>query len=138
MRIMTSETKPKRQGNWKPGPGRPKGSRNAATLRREAALAAAMNAVAFAGPEASSALGLLQSIYRSPAVPISDRMRAASLAATFETPKSGTVPQAPRGSEGLADRLNEAYRRTGRGPPKETTKRTLSPEDAALLKAMLG
>lgn len=135
---MSPDIKAKRQGNWKAGPGRPKGSRNASTLRREAALAAAMDAVAFAGPDAASALGLLQSIYRSPAVPIGDRMRAASLAAAFETPKSGTVPQAPKGAEGLADRLNEAFRRTGRTEEADGGGGAPSPEALAMLKAMLG
>src|SRR4051812_6741511 len=54
----------------------------------------------------TDALGLLQSIYRSPGVSLSVRMRAAIAALPFERPKLAVV--ATTTSEDLAERLERA------------------------------
>jgi hypothetical protein len=73
-------------------------------------------AVVEIGPGASS-LELLQAIYRSPHVPLSTRMRAASMAIPFEHPKLGvTVNVNDDGS--FAARLDAAIQRSTNGHAK--------------------
>ena len=82
-------TKPKRQGNYKPGPGRPKGSKNKKTLALEAAARKAMEGVegAFEG----DAHAFLQSVYQNPEVPLEVRILAATKALRVEKPALSAV-----------------------------------------------
>ena len=81
--------KPKRQGNYKPGTGRPKGSKNKKTLALEAAAREAMEGVdgAFEG----DAHMFLQSVYRNPEVPLEIRILAATKALRVEKPALSAV-----------------------------------------------
>ena len=81
--------KPKRQGNYKPGTGRPKGSKNKKTLALEAAASKAMEGVdrAFEG----DAHMFLQSVYKNPEVPLEVRILAATKALLVEKPALSAV-----------------------------------------------
>ena len=77
-----------------------------------------------------SALDYLQSIYRDPLQPASVRMRAASIAIAFESPKLSVVAAiADDGS--FAERLDRALTRSGhnsaKAPPKLITYRPNEP-----------
>jgi hypothetical protein len=115
-------------------PGRPKGSRSKHVLAREAALAAAMGEVAFG--DVGDSLDLLRRVMRSPAVPLQDRMRAALALASFDAAKLAPVAPPREADNGLAKRLEEAFRRTGRGWPSSAPTE-LTPEQQAELEAML-
>lgn len=115
-------------------PGRPRGSRNKASIARDLALAAAMGEVAFG--DVGDSLDLLRRVLRSPAVPLQDRMRAALALAPYDGAK--LAPVAPPAKDGgpLAQRLAEAYARTGRGLASAAAP-VLTPEQQAELEAML-
>ena len=114
-------------------PGRPRGSRNKASILRDQSLLAAMGAVAFGDVEDS--LDLLRAVMRSPSVPLQDRLRCAFALAPFDAPKVAPVPPPPAPNATLAQRLEEAFRRTGRGPAPAPL--GLTPEEQAELEAML-
>jgi hypothetical protein len=61
-----------------------------------------------------TALELLQSIYRSPGVSISMRMRAASLALPFEAPKLSAMALTSMTSHDFAIALDKAIERSGK------------------------
>lgn len=115
-------------------PGRPKGSKSAHVKAREAALAAAMGAVEFGN--VADSLDLLRAVMRSPAVPLQERLRCALALAPFDAPKVAPVSPPPPPNATLAQRLEEAMRRTGRGWP-ESAPSELTPEQRAELEAML-
>lgn len=81
---MTVGQKVKRTGNYKAGPGRPKGRRNNKTLALEEAARRAAEAVgeAFDG----DAHAFLQAVYKNPEVPLEIRIQAASKALRVEKP----------------------------------------------------
>lgn len=118
------------------GPGRPPGRKNNATLMKEAAAREALAAITPAsGPASSSALALLQTLYRDDRLPLEVRMKAASLAAPLEVARPAPAPP-PKDDSALHERLRDALIRTGKlavvAPPSG-----ISPEDAAALREML-
>ena len=65
-------------------------------------------------PEPTS-LDLLQAVYRNPDVPLSVRMRAASIAIAYETPKLSVVASVSDPAA-FAERLERAIQRSGIRP----------------------
>ncbi|WP_372624348.1 hypothetical protein [Falsiroseomonas sp.] len=115
-------------------PGRPRGSRSRHVLEREAALRSAMGAIEFGN--VSDSLDLLRAVMRSPAVNLQDRLRCALALAPFDAPKVAPVAPPREADIGLAKRLEEAFRRTGRGWPSSAPPE-LTPEQQAELETML-
>jgi hypothetical protein len=76
-----------------------------------------------------TALELLQSIYRSPGVSISMRMRAASLALPFEAPKLSAMALTSMTSHDFAIALDKAIERWGE--KRNASDRTPDTGDAA-------
>ena len=62
-----------------------------------------------AGPEATTSLDLLRSVYQDPTLPLATRMRAAALALPFEFPKL-SVTASVKG-RGMANAIEAAYRK---------------------------
>jgi hypothetical protein len=114
-------------------PGRPRGSRSKHVIQREQMLAAAMGQIEFAG--VSDSLTLLRAVMANPAVNLQDRLRCALALASFDAAKLAPVPPPPSPNATLAQRLEEALRRTGRGPAASPS--SLTPEEQAELEAML-
>ncbi len=118
--------------------GRPFGSRNQATLLREAAARAALEGITpDGGPASASALTLLQTLYRDARLPLELRMKAAALAAPLEVARPVPVPP-PKENVPLAQSLDAAFKRTGRARLVTPEQRTLSADDEASLAEMLG
>jgi hypothetical protein len=115
-------------------PGRPKGAKSKTTLAREAALRAAMGAVEFGN--VADSLDLLRAVMRSPAVPLQERLRCALALAPFDAPRVAPVAPPKEADPGLALRLEEAFRRTGRGPAS-VVPASLTPDEQAALTEML-
>ena len=84
MTYPASPPRPKRKGNYKPGPGRPPGRKNNKTLALEEAArqAAAQIDGAFEG----DAHQFLQWVYKNPDFPIEVRIQAAGRALRVEKP----------------------------------------------------
>jgi hypothetical protein len=77
--------------------------------------------------DANGSLGLLQSIYRSPTMPLSVRMRAAIEALPFEHPKLSVIASLNGGD--FADRLEKAFTRSGKVIEVEPTRpKTIVPD----------
>lgn len=104
--------RPKRRGNYKAGPGRPKGSKNKATLAVEAAAreAAASIDEAFEG----DAHAFLAAVYRNPAVPLELRILAASRALRVEKPTLTAAHGRLDVQFNIGARLEAAQRRLAR------------------------
>ena len=81
---MFSSVRPKRTGNYKPGPGRPPGRKNNRTLELEAAAREA--AAGVDGSFEGDAHAFLASIYKNPRLPLDLRILAASRALRVEKP----------------------------------------------------
>lgn len=114
---MNTTAKPKRSGNYKPGPGRPAGRKNNRTLELEAALREATAAL----PEQfeGDAHAFLASVYKNPAFPIETRILAAGKALRVEKPALTSTQGKLEVSVGMAERLKAARARVigGGGTP---------------------
>jgi hypothetical protein len=66
-------------------------------------------------PEGETALGLLQAIYRNKRAPLSVRMRAATIAIQYESPRLA-VTGVLRDDAGFAAQLERAIARSGVAP----------------------
>ena len=79
------------------------------------------------GLDDNGSLGLLQSIYSSPAMPLSVRMRAAIEALPFETPKLAVTASLSSGD--FADRLEKAFSRSAKVIEADPTRpKTIVPD----------
>ncbi len=109
MTNTAAPPKPKRQGNYKAGPGRPPGRKNNKTLALEEAtrLAAASIDEAFEG----DAHAFLTAVYRDPAVPLEIRIMAAGKALRVEKPALSASHSVSEVNVNLATRLEAARRR---------------------------
>ena len=103
-RPMFFAVRPKRTGNYKPGPGRPPGRKNNRTLELEAATRKA--AAGIDGSFEGDAHAFLASVYKNPRLPLDVRMLAASRALRVEKPVPLTVHESPY--HGLATALAAA------------------------------
>ncbi len=112
MTDTAAPSKPKRQGNYKPGPGRPPGRKNNKTLALEAATrqAAASIDQAFVG----DAHAFLTAVYRDPAVPLETRIMAAGKALRVEKPVLSASHSVSEVNVNLATRLEAARKRVAR------------------------
>ena len=81
---MLFAIRPKRTGNYKPGPGRPPGRKNNRTLELEAAARAA--AAGIDGSFEGDAHAFLASVYKNPRLPLELRILAASRPLRVEKP----------------------------------------------------
>ena len=112
MTDTTALPHPKRQGNYKAGPGRPPGSKNKKTLALEEAArqAAASIDQAFEG----DAHAFLTAVYCDPAVPLEIRIMAASRALRVEKPALSASHSVSEVHGNIAVRLEAARRRVAR------------------------
>ncbi|CTQ63500.1 hypothetical protein [Roseibium album] len=106
---MTIRSRPKRNGNYKPGPGRPPGRKNNKTLALEEAArkAAADIENAFEG----DAHAFLQAVYRNPDMPIEIRIQAAGRALRVEKPVLSASRANVNVNVGFGERLEAARKR---------------------------
>jgi hypothetical protein len=88
---MFFSDRPKRIGNYKPGPGRPPGRKNNRTLQLEAASREA--AASIDGRFEGDAHAFLASIYKNTRLPLELRIQAASRALRVEKP--APLPESP-------------------------------------------
>ena len=123
----TAQARPKRCGNYKPGPGRPKGRKNNRTLELEAAAREAAAAIdeAFEG----DAHAFLQAVYRNPAVPLELRIMAASRALKVEKPALSAGREQVDVSVNLAARMEAAQRRIAENAHRERGSIRVGPFD---------
>jgi hypothetical protein len=105
----TVEMRPKRRGNYKPGPGRPKGRKNNATLALEAAAQEA--AASIDGAFEGDAHAFLVAVYRNPAVPLELRIMAASRALKVEKPALSAGREQIDVTLNIAARMEAAQKR---------------------------
>jgi hypothetical protein len=112
MSDTTITPKPKRKGNYKPGPGRPPGRKNNKTLALEKAMQDAVAQIdgAFDG----DAHAFLQAVYRNPDVPLEVRIMAAGRALRVEKPTLTASRSTVDVHVNMADRLEAARRRVDR------------------------
>ena len=122
----------------KRGRGRPRGSRNKLTIQREQALAAAMGAVQFDG--IGDSIRLLREVMAHPGVPLTERLACAKILAQYDQPRLAPLPPppAPKTDATLAQKLEEAFRRTGRRPFTDAASAPLTDDDRRELDRMLG
>jgi len=121
MTDTTAPPKPKRQGNYKAGPGRPPGSKNKKTLALEEA--ARQAAASIDGAFVGDAHAFLTAVYRDPAVPLEIRIMAAGRALRVEKPALSASHSVSEINVNLATRLEAARKRVARierrGPGEE-------------------
>jgi hypothetical protein len=102
-------TKPKRKGNYKPGPGRPPGRKNNKTLVLEEAARKA--AADIDGAFDGDAHAFLQAVYRNPAVPLEVRIMAAGRALRVEKPTLSASRNQVDVNMNIGDQLQAARER---------------------------
>ena len=112
MTDTAAPPKPKRQGNYKAGPGRPPGRKNNKTLALEEATrqAAASIDQAFEG----DAHAFLTAVYRNPDVPLETRIMAAGKALRVEKPVLSASHSVSEVNVNIAKRLEAARKRVAR------------------------
>ena len=100
---------PKRQGNYKAGPGRPPGRKNNNTIAMEEAARRAAESIdgAFEG----DAHAFLQAVYKNPDVPLEIRIMAAGRALRVEKPVLSASQSKVDVNINLAERLETARKR---------------------------
>jgi len=76
-------------------------------------------------PDGETALGLLQEVYRNKRVPLSTRMRAATIAIQYETPKLAVTGYV-NDTASFAQALDRAIQRSAEG--RVTLELTAAPE----------
>lgn len=69
--------------------------------------------------EAADSIALLRAVMRSPAVPLAERVACARILAQFDAPRFAPTPPPKPQTGSLAERLNDALRRTGRAPHED-------------------
>lgn len=114
----------KRQGNYKPGPGRPPGRKNNATLALEQA--ARQAAATIDGAFEGDAHAFLQAVYRNPQVPLEIRIMAAGRALRVEKPTLAASHSVSEININLASRLEAARQRVANRPPAEGARPRIS------------
>jgi len=110
-------SKPKRKGNYKPGPGRPLGRKNNKTLAIEEAARKAVAEIdaAFDG----DARAFLQAVYRDPNIPLEIRIAAAGRALRVEKPVLSSSQGRVDINFDIGSRLDAARRRAMLGLEKD-------------------
>ncbi len=109
MTDAAAPPKPKRQGNYKAGPGRPPGSKNKKTLALEEA--ARQAAASVNGAFEGDAHAFLTAVYRDPAVPLEIRIMAAGRALRVEKPALSAVHGRMDVNFNIAEKLEAARKR---------------------------
>ncbi len=109
MTNTAAPQKPKRQGNYKAGPGRPPGRKNNKTLALEEA--ARQAAASVDGAFEGDAHAFLTAVYRDPAVPLEIRITAAGRALRVEKPALSASHSVSEVHVNLATRLEAARKR---------------------------
>jgi hypothetical protein len=118
--------KPRRRGNYKPGPGRPPGRKNNKTLALEEA---ARKAVAdIDGAFDGDAHTFLQAVYRNPNVPLEIRIQAAARALRVEKPTLTAGHKQIDVRMNIGERLEAARQRVALARSTELTMLQLSSE----------
>ena len=121
MTDAAAPPKPKRQSNYKAGPGRPPGRKNNKTLALEEA--ARQAAASIDGAFEGDAHAFLAAVYRDPAVPLEIRIMAAGRALRVEKPALSASHSVSEVNVNLATRLEAARKRVaqinGRGRGEE-------------------
>ncbi len=121
MTDTAAPPKPKRQGNYKAGPGRPPGRKNNKTLALEEATRQA--AASIDGAFVGDAHAFLTAVYRNPDVPLETRIMAAGKALRVEKPVLSASHSVSEVNVNIAKRLEAARKRVARigrrGPAEE-------------------
>ena len=106
MNDFITHIKPKRQGNYIAGPGRPPGSKNKKTLAMEAAVRKAVAGIdgAFKG----DAHAFLQAVYKNPNIPLEVRIMAAGRALRVEKPALSATNSNVNINVNMVERLEAA------------------------------
>ncbi len=112
MTDTAAPPKPKRQGNYKAGPGRPPGRKNNKTLALEEATRQA--AASIDGAFEGDAHAFLAAVYRDPAVPLEIRIMAAGRALRVEKPALSASHSVSEVNVNLATKLEAARKRVAK------------------------
>ena len=115
--IPAVPSRPKRNGNYRAGPGRPPGRKNNKTLALEEAARKAVAEIdgAFEG----DAHAFLQAVYRNPNVPLEIRIMAAGRALRVEKPTLSTTQGRVDVCLDIGERLDAARKRAAMATVQE-------------------